>query len=264
MPADISGLLDDLAAEHSALDAMLEGRPESDWSRPTPAAGWDVTDTISHLYYFDGQACLAVTDAEAFLANAAEIFTGERPTFDVDPGRSMGALKLLDEWRRGRSELLVTLGKADPSQRVAWYGPAMSLASFTTARIMETWAHGMDVADALGAAPIVSDRLRHVAHIAYGARAYSYMANGREVPSASVRLEVTAPSGAQWSWGQVDATNVVRAGALDFALLTTQRRHRDDVTISTQGPLADEWMSIAQTFAGPSGGGRQPGARPLS
>ena len=31
-----------------------------------------------------------------------------------------------------------------------WYGPSMSARSFVTARLMETWAHGMDVADALG------------------------------------------------------------------------------------------------------------------
>ena len=53
-----------------------------------------------------------------------------------------------------------------------------------------------------------------------------------------------------------------RGPALDFCLLVTQRRHRDDVAIGVEGRAADEWLDIAQAFAGPPGDGRQPGQFP--
>jgi uncharacterized protein (TIGR03084 family) len=124
---------------------------------------------------------------------------------------------------------------------------------------METWAHGQDVADALGVTRVPSDRLRHVAHIGVGARTFSYLANGLEVPTELVRVELTAPGGTVWTWGPADAANRVNGPALDFCLVVTQRRHRDDTALEATGPLADQWLSIAQAFAGPPGGGRRAG-----
>jgi len=145
---------------------------------------------------------------------------------------------------------------------VPWYGPPMSAASKITARLMETWAHGQDVADALGRTRVATDRLRHVAHIGVGARPFSYAINGRELPADPVRVELIGPSGDQWTWGDPDAANVVRGSALDFCLVITQRRHRDDTDVVAEGPLADEWLAIGQAFAGPPGTGRQPGQFP--
>ena len=135
----------------------------------------------------------------------------------------------------------------------------MSARSFITARLMETWAHGQDVVDALGAERPPTDRLRHVAHIGVGARPFSYVANGREPNPAPVRVELVAPSGDEWTWGPDDAADRVSGPALDFCLLVTQRRHRDDVDLTVQGAAADEWIGIAQAFAGPPGPGRRPG-----
>src|SRR2546423_40378 len=51
---------------------------------------------------------------------------------------------------RARTALVETMRPLDPSLRVPWYGPDMSVASSVTARIMETWAHGQDIVDGLG------------------------------------------------------------------------------------------------------------------
>jgi uncharacterized protein (TIGR03084 family) len=127
---------------------------------------------------------------------------------------------------------------------------------------METWAHGQDVADALGAEREPTARLRHVAHIGVGARAFSYAAHGRALPDAPVRVELTAPDGATWTWGPPDAADRVTGPALDFALAITRRRHRDDLALRAEGPHAREWLEIGQAFAGPPGPGRAPrGAR---
>jgi len=139
-----------------------------------------------------------------------------------------------------------------------WFGPAMSAASSLTARIMETWAHTQDIADALGVTREPTDRLRHVAHIGVGARAFSYAVHGKSVPAAEIRVELAGPDGAVWTWGPAEAENRVSGPALDFCLLVTQRRHRNDLSLAIEGPAAIEWMAIAQAFAGAAGTGRPP------
>jgi uncharacterized protein (TIGR03084 family) len=132
----------------------------------------------------------------------------------------------------------------------------MSPASFATARLREYWAHGQDVADGLGVTRTPTARLRHICHIGYRTRGFSYVNRGLEPPSADVRLELTAPDGTTWTYGDDSAPDRVTGPALDFCLLVTQRRHRDDVDVAAHGAAADEWLSIAQAYAGPPGPGR--------
>ncbi len=68
-----------------------------------------------------------------------------------------------------------------------------------------------------------------------------------------------APGGGTWTWGPDGARDMVTGPALDFCLAVTQRRHVDDTTLRITGPVAAEWMGIAQAFAGPPGPGRAPG-----
>lgn len=255
----LASLCDDLAAEQGALDAVLAGLSEQQWAAPTPAEGWDVRDSVSHLTFFDGTAGVAVADPEAFAAHAAELMAGTAGTPDVDLGRSLTSAGLYERWGVGRRRLDTVLRSADPSMRVPWYGPAMSLPSFVTARLMETWAHGQDVIDGVGGRPVVSDRLRHVCHIGVGARRYAYRVHGLVDPGTPVRVEALAPNGELWSWGPEDADDRVSGTALDLALVLTQRRHRDDTDLTVVGPVAEQWMSVAQSFAGPAGPGRTPG-----
>ena len=257
-------LCDDLAAEHADLDRLV-----ADGDRlavPTPAAGWSVGDQVSHLWFFDQRALMALTDPDAFAEDAKTLVASMTATggtdLSVEQGRAIDGADLLANWRRDREALIAQARTVDPKTRVLWYGPAMSARSFVTARLMETWAHGQDVVDALGAQRAPTARLRHVAHIGVGARRFSYAANGREMPPAEIRVELLAPSGETWTWGPEEATDTVRGPALDFCLLVTQRRHRDDVALAVEGPAADEWLDIAQAFAGPPGDGRRPGQFP--
>lgn len=257
MKPDPAALLQDLADEHAALDARVADLSEEQWRTASPAEGWDVADCISHLHYFDGTAVLAMSDETAFAAHVQELFSA-----GLDSGRDTAVARngsggdLLEEWRRGRAALLAKAAAVPPGTRVPWYGPPMSVSSFVTARLMETWAHGQDVADALGLEPVVSDRLRHVCHIGVGARAYAFMIHDVPDPGDPVRVELSGVGGG--SWGPEDASDSVRGSALGFALLVTQRRHLDDVDLTIAGPTAERWMSIAQAFAGPAGPGRKP------
>jgi uncharacterized protein (TIGR03084 family) len=255
----VDALCDDLAAEHDDLDRIVGA---ADLAIATPAPGWTVGDQISHLWFFDRRALLAMTDPDAFDRDAEELMAtlaGSRADPTVEPGRAIPGDELLERWRTDRQRLVRHARTVDPKARVPWYGPAMSARSFITARLMETWAHGQDVVDALGADRQPTGRLRHVAHIGVGARPFSYVANGREPNPAPVRVELAAPSGETWTWGPDDAADRVSGPALDFCLLVTQRRHRDDVDLVVEGPAAHEWLGIAQAFAGPPGPGRRPG-----
>jgi uncharacterized protein (TIGR03084 family) len=154
---------------------------------------------------------------------------------------------------------VAALRAVDPSTRIPWFGPDMSPASKATARLMETWAHGQDIVDALDLVRPPTKRLYHVAHIGVRALPNSYRTNQRPVPDAPVYVALAAPDGERWTWGDADAADRVEGPALDFCLVVTQRRHVADTDLVVEGAVATDWMSIAQAFAGPPGEGRAPG-----
>lgn len=152
--------------------------------------------------------------------------------------------------------------KLDPKDRLPWYGPSMSAKSFATARLMETWAHGQDVADTLAVRRTPSDRLKHIAHLGIVTFGWSFATNGLDVPALPVRVELDAPSGDVWSWGPDGADNVVRGTAEEFCLVIVRRRHVDDTNLDIRGEVAFQWMSVAQAFAGPPEKCPEPGSFP--
>ena len=257
---DLQQIRGDLAREHADLDDMVGSLDEAGWGTATPAEGWDVRDQVAHLAFFDEQATLAVADPEEFRRSLQTVVADVGAFLDrsIAKGRAMSGDEVLAWWRRARSDMLEAFSAVDPAQRIAWYGPPMKPASFISARIMETWAHAQDVADALDVKREPTSNLRHVAHLAVLARGFSYTTNGLEEPSEPVFVELDAPDGGKWTWGAV-APNRISGDAFDFCLVVTQRRHEADTDLDVRGARAEEWMSIAQTYAGPPGAGRRPG-----
>jgi uncharacterized protein (TIGR03084 family) len=260
MPADVAALLADLNAETVALREILDPLRDSDWLLETPAPGWNIADQVAHLAYFDDVAVTAATRPEEFAAIRAELADGSgSPDTIAAKYHHLTTAELRDWFGRARAGLLAAFAGLDAAARVPWFGPPMSVASSVTARLMETWAHGQDIADTIGAARKPTARLRHIAHLGVAALPYSYAANGLPVPDAPVRVELTAPSGELWTWGSDGARDRITGPALDFCLLVTRRRHRADTSVVAAGPVANQWLSIAQSFAGPPGAGRLPG-----
>ena len=243
-------ICDDLAAEHAALDAIVADIDEATWAKPTPAEGWDVRDTIIHLIQADMAASLAVLDPDEF-AKAKEAMNAGGGLEWFASGEGLSGAEVLELWRSERNKMLDAFRSRGPKDRIPWFGPDMSTLSFATARLMETWSHGQDVADTVGAPWPATDRLRHVCHIGVTTRGWSYINRGLPIPESDVRVELTSPSGDVWTWGPDDATDVVRGSALDFCLVVTQRRRPDSTDLMTEGDLATEWIGIAQAFAGP-------------
>ncbi len=251
---------EDLREETRSLQELLDGVGPQEWSTPTPAAGWTVQDQVNHLAYFDEATVLAVSDPERFRREAVELGA---PGDDFPDRLVRGQRDLAPEqtaaWSaRARAALLDLAAGASPGLRLPWYGPDMSITSAVTARLMETWAHGQDVADALGVPRVPTDRLRHVAHLGVATRAFGFRLRGLPAPEDEVAVELAAPSGDVWRWGDAAAGQRVAGTALDFCLVVTQRRHLSDTTLSVTGDVAARWMSLAQAFAGVPGPGREP------
>lgn len=243
-------ICNDLDSEHAALDAVVADLDEEQWQGATAAEGWDVKDTIVHLIQADMAARLAVNDPDAFAAAKDDIAGGDGLDYFGSAEGKTGA-EVLAWWRDERAQMLAAFRSRGPKERIPWFGPDMSTLSFATARLMETWSHGHDVADAVGAEWPATERLRHVAHIGVTTRGWSYVNRGMTPPEGPVRIELTGPSGEVWTWGPEDAADRVTGSALDFCLVATQRRHPDDTDLVTEGDLAAEWIGLAQAFAGP-------------
>jgi uncharacterized protein (TIGR03084 family) len=256
-------LLDDLAAEHAALDGVLARMTDAQWDLPSHSPGWLVRDQVTHLAHVDEAATLAITSAERFRTEAvAARAAADRAAYEgkyLDRGRAMAPLALRTWWRAAGAAFLAAARPLDPKARLPWYGPDMGAAMFVTARLMETWSHGLDVVDVVGIPRPDTDRLRHVVFLGVRTRDFSYVNRGLAPDPTPVYVELTAPSGATWAHGDAAAENRITGSASDFCRVVTQRRNLADTDLRVTGPAARDWMEVAQAFAGPPGEGRRPG-----
>ncbi|WP_194910463.1 TIGR03084 family metal-binding protein [Catenulispora rubra] len=260
--AVLDDLLEDLAAESGVLDALVTPLDAAAWRTETPAPGWTIAHQIAHLAWTDRVAALAARDPDAFNAMLTRALQEGGAGFvdqQAEKGAQLAPSELLAAWRADRHNLARALPEVPPGGKLPWFGPPMGAATMATARLMETWAHGQDIADALGVRREPTARLRNVAHLGVRTRDFAFVQRGLPVPDAEFRIELTAPDGGSWTWGPETATERVTGPALDFCLLVAQRRHRDDLAVQAVGSEADQWLDIAQVFAGPSGPGRSKG-----
>ncbi|HOB50920.1 MAG TPA: TIGR03084 family metal-binding protein [Mycobacterium sp.] len=252
-------IVDDLQAESAALDALVADLPDDGWARSTPAPGWTVAHQIAHLWWTDRVALTSVTDGPGFTQIVAEAATDPSGFVDAAAESLVSGTppkQMLAEWRVTRDALHSALREVPDGRKLQWFGPPMSPASMATARLMETWAHGLDVADALGVEVPGTARLRPIAHLGVRTRDFAFTVHGLPVPAEPFRVELRAPDGEVWAWGPEDAAQRVRGSALDFCYLVTQRRPRAALDVVAEGPDAEKWLGIAQAFAGPPGAGR--------
>jgi len=251
-------MVGDLRAESDGLDALVAPLAADRWADPTPAPGWTIAHQIGHLLWTDRVAPTAATDEAGFAAVLKS--ASADPTGFVDAGAeelaTLAPADLLTDWRATRARLHETLLTVPDGRKLPWFGPPMSAASMATARLMETWAHGLDVADALGVKRPATERLRSIAHIGVRTRDYAFAINNLTPPTEPFFVELRGPRGDTWSWGPPDAAQRVTGSAEDFCFLVTQRRPLAALDITAQGPDAQRWLGIAQAFAGPPGPGR--------
>ena len=256
----------DLSAEYRELTALAESLAGPQWQLRSNFYDWTPWDEIAHLCYFDETSLQSVTDPAGF-ARDAQALNGR-----IARGESISAIAraayghmdgtaLLGHWRQRYERLTEVLARLDPKARLPWYGPPMSARSFAAARLMEAWAHGQDVWDVVCRERPATPRLKHVAYIGAMTFAWTFVNRGLQVPAAVPGVELAAPDGATWTWGDSSAPDFVRGTAEDFCLLVTQRRHLEETRLQYSAGAAQQWLSMAQCFAGPPATGPAPGVR---
>jgi uncharacterized protein (TIGR03084 family) len=252
--------------ECAALYALLNSVPPEFLQQLTQFKSWTVEDIVGHLLMFDTAARLTLTDTQAFrdLMNAtiADLSRG-RPMQAVtrDWLRGLSGHALLERWRLSYQELCDLYSAAEPTRRVSWAGPDMSVRSCISARQMETWAHGQAAFDALGQVRVESDRVRNIAVMGINTFAWTFANRGWQVPVGKPYVRLSAPSGALWEWHEPADAERIEGSAVDFCRVVTQTRNVLDTGLRVVGETAVRWMSHAQCFAGPASAPPSPGTR---
>ena len=241
-------IVEDLRAEGASLDQVLRNLMPNDFDVETQSPGWKVRDQVRHLTFFDRAGVQA-------LANPLT-FTRDRIKERGDKGSgSLSASgvpysQLISVSRQANEELLAALVGVEGNARIEWFGPPMSALTFATSRLMEKWAHGWDIREALGIEAPQTRRLRHVAHLGVLTRMWSFVNRGIEAPVDDVFVRLDGPNESTWEWGEPESENRVLGSALDFSLVVTQRRRLRNTDLAAEGETAHMWMEIAQCFAG--------------
>ncbi|MGH8911971.1 MAG: TIGR03084 family metal-binding protein [Acidimicrobiia bacterium] len=249
-------VLGDLVDETTEVIALVDDLDTAGWASVTPSAPWTIADQIGHLAYFDEQAARSATDPTSF-AETVNRGVGAL-TSDIAALhrlRDLDGPATLAWWQSARAEMLAAFATLDPEERVPWYGPAMRARSAAVARLMETWAHGTDIAETLGAVLPVTNRLFHVADLGVRTYGWAFANRGLEPPPERVRVALRGPSGRTRIWND-ECSASVTGPVEEFCLVVAQRRNVRDTHLVLEGGLARHWMEIAQVFAGPPGPGR--------
>jgi uncharacterized protein (TIGR03084 family) len=245
----------DLLAEAEELNGFLRTLDDADWSRETGFMRWTPWDVVAHLHFFDLVSLLSLGGGDAFIERRNELtdrMTKGETTSQI-ARRELGALspdELLARWLTSCRDMATQLGASDPDRRLRWFGPDMGVRMFTTARLMETWAHGQEIYDLKRVERVPTDRLRHICVIGVKTFAWTFMNRGLEVPGPPPYVRLTAPSGALWEWNEKSESGRIEGAAVDFCQVVTQVRNVSDTALEVTGEVATRWMSIAQCFAG--------------
>lgn len=257
----LSEVMSDLRMETAVLDSVLATLDEAGWHKETPAVGWDTHDTVAHLADTNDVMYDSITQGERDLLAAVQQANRDGPfsvrdpkavdqftALQVERGRQMPWQDVYAWWRSSCARLHETIEGLDPSGRYRWGPNMISPLSLGSARLMETWAHSLDVHDAAGADYEQTDRVQHVAFLGYRALAYAFDLEGVD-PPGPVRLELRLPSGQDWTAGPPNAPNVIRGAAVDWCRIVT-RRDRDGAAqrLETQGPDAAKVIRYGRAF----------------
>lgn len=256
-------VIEDLQAESLQIDSLVADIEPDRWDTATPAPGWTVAHQVAHLTFVFGIAGLAVEDPDTFTAMTSTV--GERGGLDAvvnadaEQRIAAGPAGLLEQWQEVRDKTVAAFRVARPDRPVPWLVNPLPPAVLASAGMMELFAHGQDIADALPRPLLRGRALRHL--VTFGVRTwdFGYEARGIEPPAEEFHFSVTGPDGELWEFGDPDATQRIRAGAEDFCLLVTRRRHPEDLAVTATGGSAQQWLHIAQAYRGPAGVDRRPG-----
>ncbi len=249
----------DFGEEVGALYEFVSSLDEADFETPTAFKGWTTNDVLVHLHYWNVAADISLTDTEALLNMVKGVGENgmraqENATINE---RGKVLVSLWHGFARDMAERWVDL---DPKQRVKWAGPDMSVRSSITARQMEHWAHGQEVFDLFGMERTNSDRIRNIVVLGVNTFGWTFAVRNEQPPGDMPKLVLTAPSGTVWEYGESESDKI-EGRAVEFCQVVTQTRNIADTKLQVNGPVATQWMTKAQCFAGAPETPPAPGTR---
>lgn len=240
-------ILSDLVAEQQFLDQFLQKIGGKDWDKPTPRKGWSIRDTISHL------ADSAELAADA-LNGGTRIETYQTaPNLDVlrldalKKGRKMRYQDVIEWWRGGRAKVVEPLSRMEAEDRVDWIAGSMSARTFATMRLMENWAHALDIYGAMKAEVEDTARIRHVCFLGWKTLPYAFKVADKDY--APIRVEVMGPGYAKWVYGPADTDQLIKGPAGEFARLAVHRlRRKDAKNLNAMGDVAETALDVVRAY----------------
>ena len=255
----------DFRDECEALSVLLAPLSDADFETPTQFKGWTINNIIRHLHVWNIAADLALSDEAAFgkfiVSMMAGIRGGKLPDFEAEYLGGLSGQELVAIWAAKYHAMTPRFASADPKHRVKWVGPDMRVISSITARLMETWSHAQAIFDVLGVERVDADRIGNIVRL--GVNTYGFTWKNRRIdpPGPMSQLRLTAPSGAIWEYGEPSDSGFITGSATEFCQVVTQCRNIADTSLEVSGEVAQQWMAVAQCFAGPPQDPPVPGVR---
>lgn len=256
---------EDLLTEAKSIEALLRGMPDKAFTEPTGFKDWTTEMILRHLAMGNQGAVLSLTAPEKFEAMFKEMRAGrEKGRLIEVENKYVGDVHgqgLVDAWMKTIDDMMDHFADADLSQRVPWGPRLMSARSSISARIMENWAHAQAIYDLMGVERENGDQIHHIAVLGANTYGWTFKNRGMEPPGPRPVLELTAPSGAAWTFPSEGSNEAIRGDAVEFCQVVTQTRNVADTNLEITGRNGRAWMDIAQCFAGPPNDPPPPGAR---
>ena len=254
---------EDFRAESEALYSLLQGADNAQFDEPTQFKDWTIDTVLRHLYMWNINAGLQITDEAKLMSNIEGVFkhAGGMKGFEADYFSGLSGKALLEAWRDDMNATADLYATADPKARLKWAGPEMSARSSITARLMETWAHGQEVYDHLGVVRKNEDRIQNIVVLGVNTFGWTYKCRGEKPPGDMPFLDLVAPSGKIWTYGERSDDERIEGRAEEFCQVVTQCRNIADTSLKVTGAVAADWMSKAQCFAGGPETPPEPGTR---
>jgi uncharacterized protein (TIGR03084 family) len=252
----VDDILSALAGQHLELAELVDPCREADWELPTRCEGWDVAAVLLHLAATDE---LATASAEGALDRYRDGFLGSRNsqtvTVDaaaaaqVDAERAAGGDAIRQRWHEASQAMRAAFDVGDPHRRVTWVSGQLSLQTLATTRLSECWIHTGDIAAALGVVLAPTDRLRHIARLAWRTLPYAFERADSEM-QGPVALDLIGPKGEHWRFAaDAPARTTIRGTAAEFCDVAARRIDPDATDLVGTGPDAAAVLRLVRTYA---------------
>jgi uncharacterized protein (TIGR03084 family) len=252
----VDDLLIALAAQHAELAALVNGCASNDWERATRCEGWDVGSVLLHLAQTDELAEASANGAldqprEGFLGSrdAQTVSVDDAAAAQVDLERAAGGDAIRQRWHDASRSMRATFATGDPHLRVTWVSGQLSLQTLVATRLSECWIHTGDIASALGIEIAPTDRLRHIARLAWRTLPYAFQ-RGDTAMHGAVALELVGPNGEAWHFEPDEpALTTIRGAASEFCDVAARRVEPDATALVGDGPDAEAVLRLVRTYA---------------